>query len=95
MLQRHPFQRKSLKWLLRREGKRIAGRDEDGKHFIEDIDENDATLEDEKLVFWTRFTLEDYTAWLNVLTLQISETKPDIEAEEGGLEGSIIAEEMG
>lgn len=91
---RHPFQQKSLKWLLRREGKQVAGRDENGEHYVGDI-EDEEYIENESRIFWMPFELDDYSAWLNVVTCQVSETKPEVAVDEEVFEGSILAEEMG
>ena len=90
-----PFQSRSLEWMLFREGKRIAGRDENKKHIIKDIALEDGAKEARRGSLWERIHFDDGgDLWLNSITLDISEEDP---AEDGQslIEGSIAAEEMG
>ena len=90
------FQSKSVEWMLSREGKKVAYRnDEKGKCLIEDIVEEEAAKGISRSSLWERVRFDDYDhIWLNMVTLELSKEDP-ADTSVRFVEGSIAAEEMG
>lgn len=81
--------------MLRREGKQIAGRDDEGFHYVEDTKDTDQALDSRRSSLWERSELVDGTpAWINTLTYAVAFEDP-AKDEPDAFEGSIAAEEMG
>lgn len=81
--------------MLYREGKVIAGDDEEGKHMVKSIEHSEQVKQLRRSVMWMKTVFDDAAEWWFCPTsLEFSKTDP-AEAEEDITEGSILAEEMG